>query len=494
MLWVPVTQLSRRFVAAELSARYLAVHKHFARSTPMHVCRFVRDWMAAWFGRRRTCRWPRLRSPAEDDLASFTRSVQAGYGLVKSLVDSGQENLIKQYLRSGAFLKEDLGDWVEVACSENDLLVVKALAELYPIPSKHFNQGLVLSAQAGNDQVVEYLLKKTAADPDATFESDDGWTVGDSAALRMAAHNGHGRVVALLLKSDRCHPNALNNEAIRNASANGHVHVVQQLLEDSRVNAADLNSDSLTKAAQGALRCTPLRSACKCNNPNSRLPLVDLLLTHLKSYDVNDLPICEAAACHDHRVLQRLLDFAPVDPPQHLNRALLSSASAGDWSAIKVLLQDKRVADGARRPLALRVACQNGHFRCIRLLAQHESITPELLHDIALSTLQAAHSHRTFAELCWLYSEATGRPRPAINTSVLAARSLKMYWKVFKNMQTQRESAIRTVLLADRALKGIPRDIVDQIVIFACGARLGGLSTSAVHDIRKIRSYRTVAL
>lgn len=212
MLWVPVTQLSRRFVAAELSARYLAVHKHFARSTPMHVCRFVRDWMAAWFGRRRTCRWPRLRSPAEDDLASFTRSVQAGYGLVKSLVDSGQENLIKQYLRSGAFLKEDLGDWVEVACSENDLLVVKALAELYPIPSKHFNQGLVLSAQAGNDQVVEYLLKKTAADPDATFESDDGWTVGDSAALRMAAHNGHGRVVALLLKSDRCHPNALNNE------------------------------------------------------------------------------------------------------------------------------------------------------------------------------------------------------------------------------------------------------------------------------------------
>lgn len=72
----------------------------------------------------------------------------------------------------------------------------------------------------------------------------------DSIALREAAANGYGTVVAQLLRHGRANPAATNNEAILSAATCGFAVIVELLLCDERVDATSALNSAVRYAAQ----------------------------------------------------------------------------------------------------------------------------------------------------------------------------------------------------------------------------------------------------
>lgn len=75
-------------------------------------------------------------------------------------------------------------------------------------------------------------------------------SVSKNYALRLAAMNGHPKMVALLLKDTRVNPAVLDNVAIGLASQYGHLTVVKLLLQDKRVKPGDADNYAILKAAK----------------------------------------------------------------------------------------------------------------------------------------------------------------------------------------------------------------------------------------------------
>ena len=104
------------------------------------------------------------------------------------------------------------------ACQNGKINIVKELLTKVD-PSIIDNFAIRFSAQNGQRDIVEFLLRDTRVDPSA-------W---DNFAIRVAAENGHRDVVELLLKDSRVDPSERDNEAIRLAAENGHNDVVELL-------------------------------------------------------------------------------------------------------------------------------------------------------------------------------------------------------------------------------------------------------------------------
>jgi ankyrin repeat protein len=90
----------------------------------------------------------------------------------------------------------------------------------------NLNDTLVLAAQNGHVDVVDYLLRQPLFDPSAY----------GNCAIWVAAMKGHLAVVERLLQDKRVDPSADDNHAVRRAAENGHLAVVERLLQDKRVD------------------------------------------------------------------------------------------------------------------------------------------------------------------------------------------------------------------------------------------------------------------
>jgi hypothetical protein len=105
---------------------------------------------------------------------------------------------------------------------------VQRMLESCELPvNENVDRALVLAAENGHVDVVDYLLPHAMFDPSAE----------DNFAIRLAAANGHLAVVERLLQDERVDPSADDNYAVRWAAQNVQLAVVDRLLEDDRVDA-----------------------------------------------------------------------------------------------------------------------------------------------------------------------------------------------------------------------------------------------------------------
>jgi hypothetical protein len=110
--------------------------------------------------------------------------------------------------------------------------------ELYA--NENLNDTLVLAAQNGHVDVVDYLLRQPLFDPSAY----------GNCAIWVAAMKGHPAVVERLLQDKRVDPSADDNHAVRRAAENGHLAVVERLLQDKRVDPSVRDNCAVRLAAQ----------------------------------------------------------------------------------------------------------------------------------------------------------------------------------------------------------------------------------------------------
>ncbi|CEP00470.1 hypothetical protein PBRA_001524 [Plasmodiophora brassicae] len=370
-------------------------------------------------------------------------------------------------------------------CHQGSLPVVEQLCRFTCLRQADYDRALVAAAERGHWDVVRFLIHDRQADPGACVAIGDGWSGEDNAAIRLAALNGHDRVVAILLQSERCNPGASQSQALRNAASAGHVRIVERLIVEKSVDASALHGDCLTQAARNghidivrvllqrttadpcAWRCAPLRAACSRANADRRvaLPLAELLLEHMDPgrFDVDDLPLSEAASCHDDRVLTTLLRVPGCNPAANHNAAIIAAAEAGDVVAVSVLLGFGSVRRAPRLPDAFRAACANGHHRALRLLVGHVDDASGLIRSAITDTLQMGHAGAT-RELCWHWHRITGECRPP------------------------RQAAVRAVVVAERLLDRLPRDLWNQVLFLAHGRRFYGANVrDAIDDMTRIR-------
>lgn len=100
------------------------------------------------------------------------------------------------------------------------------------------NNAIRMAAKNGHDKVVVLLLADRRVDP----------TVNDNEPIRLAARNGHAKVVALLLADYRVDPTVSDDEPIRVAAKNGHVDTVKLLLCHPKVNPDACNNAAFYSA------------------------------------------------------------------------------------------------------------------------------------------------------------------------------------------------------------------------------------------------------
>ncbi|RKP16014.1 hypothetical protein ROZALSC1DRAFT_25765 [Rozella allomycis CSF55] len=74
-------------------------------------------------------------------------------------------------------------------------------------------------------------------------------SAGSNYAIRMAASNGHIRLVRHLIRKSRVVPSDRKKCAIQRAASNGHAKIVKLLLDDVRVDPSDCNNYAIRWAA-----------------------------------------------------------------------------------------------------------------------------------------------------------------------------------------------------------------------------------------------------
>jgi ankyrin repeat protein len=121
-------------------------------------------------------------------------------------------------------LKFDLKTFCDHA-AHGRLADVQRMLESGELPvNGNLIDALVLAAQYGHVDVVDYLIRHAMFDPSAD----------NNRAIRLAATNGSLAVVERLLQDKRVDPSAEDNYAVRWAAHNGHLAVVERLLRDAR--------------------------------------------------------------------------------------------------------------------------------------------------------------------------------------------------------------------------------------------------------------------
>jgi hypothetical protein len=93
------------------------------------------------------------------------------------------------------------------------------------ISSEDDNYALFQSAENGNLNIVEILLKDYRLDPAHAFNR----------TIKFAAQKGHYDVVELLLKDKRVNPADYSNEAIKQCYNKEHMDIVYLLWNDQRI-------------------------------------------------------------------------------------------------------------------------------------------------------------------------------------------------------------------------------------------------------------------
>jgi hypothetical protein len=150
------------------------------------------------------------------------------------------------------------------------------------------SDALVLAAEYGHVDVVDYLLRHAMFDP----------SVNDNYAIRLAARKGFVAVVERLLQDKRVNPSADKNYAVRWAAQFGHLAVVDMLLQDARVDPSAIDNFAVRLAAW-----------------NGHVAVVDrLLLDKRVDPSVRNNLAVGLAARYDHvAVVDRLLEDDRVD-------------------------------------------------------------------------------------------------------------------------------------------------------------------------------------
>ncbi len=215
----------------------------------------------------------------------------------------------------------------------------------------NLNEALVLAAEHGHVDVVDYLLRHAMFDP-----SDYG-----NFAIRLAAQCGHLAVVERLLRDERVDPSADDNYAIQLAAQNGHLSVVERLLQDKRVDPSADNNCAVRQAAYFG-----------------HLAVVERLLRDERvDPSANDNRAIQLAAfCGHLAVFERLQQDERVDPSASNNYAVRLAAQLGRLAVVERLLQDLRVDPSADDNDAVRLAAAHGHFAVVERLLQDKRVDP----------------------------------------------------------------------------------------------------------------------
>lgn len=217
-----------------------------------------------------------------------------------------------------------------------------------PIPC----QALRDAAAAGD---VETIAQRIAMGDDPGADQ--------SAALRLAAANGHTEVVKLLIGHIAVNAGAMRSAALRWACAGGFKDIVVILLRDPNVNPNDdsFSGGALRLAAQG-----------------SHIEVLDLLLQDKRvSAGAGKSAALRTACQQGHAaVAARLLSLpaaAGIDPSACEFASLCEAATNGHAAIVAMLLDDGRSMDADALGRALKEASAAGHSAVVAALLRHEA-------------------------------------------------------------------------------------------------------------------------
>ncbi|CAK4743579.1 unnamed protein product [Aphanomyces euteiches] len=211
-----------------------------------------------------------------------------------------------------------------------------------------------------------------------------GWS-----SLILAAANGHGEIVQLLLNCDGIEVNLSGNgqAPLHYAAIYGYIEIVQILLSNEKVDP------NVTTYVGG----TPLHSAVKFG----QVDVVKMLLEHGSCDLLLEEPYCgtvfEIAAAKGHvDILNILIDFSRDDSQlihEQLGKILHRAANKGYLNIVQMLLRDFSASidfESKNVSEALREASEYGHVEIVRLLLQQPRINTNWSCETWGTALQSA--------------------------------------------------------------------------------------------------------
>lgn len=195
------------------------------------------------------------------------------------------------------------------------------------------NQELSTASESGDLAEISRLL---AFGADPRFD--------DSAALSLAASQGHADCVKLLIPvSD---PNVDGSRPLRWAAHGGHAECVKLLIPVCNPSGNEFDTPLCMAADQGHVECVKLLMTCSDPKLNDSIAL--------------------CAAAHRGQVECVKLLIPSSDPTAKESQPLSLSAAAGNVECVELLIP---VSDPkAKHSWALQRAALNGHVECVKRL------------------------------------------------------------------------------------------------------------------------------
>lgn len=275
---------------------------------------------------------------------------------------------------------------------------------------------MLLKSCEGNPQLVRQLLLDDRIDPC----TNDGFVISfasrhnlddlvldfytyarvplnskSNLALRTAATNGREDIVNWLLADPEVDPSDVDNEAICRAAENGHLQVVKRLLSDPRVNPGAQRNVGLRRAAEYG-HWKVVKEILNCGHPE------------VNASACMNYALCRAVTNNHYKVVAELLKVSSVDPTYPENKPVRLACQTGNVRVLRMLLDDPRIGNSCKDNHAFQVAASRGHHHIIyELLMCTEKPDPTADDNFAIR-FAVMHGHAdTVALLLTLPSVST---------------------------------------------------------------------------------------
>jgi hypothetical protein len=287
------------------------------------------------------------------------------FAQIEAFHRSTQPNIEASQRQSSDVRVQALNPGAQALCQLLDDLLTPGIAtrrpKEHPLPTKvrfessslatgtdaHLTSLLIACAEKGYFTCVGTLISRFRALVDPTAR--------ESAALRLAAENGHAQVVEILLSDGQADPGCQDDEAIGLAAAGGHITTVLLLARDPRVNVLGDDAFALCEAITNGYfeivrvllhRATSSELApfsqriiglCLKLDPNGDRShaIVSIVVGQVLSQPLSDEVLCQflsrASQNENADYLKIMLDTRERNerrlPPQVLRQVLFSAAS-----------------------------------------------------------------------------------------------------------------------------------------------------------------------